>query len=211
MSTSFCLCTYNFRICWPCPLVFSWPFSYCQLWLWLRLSVDWVNSLHCVLVMAVNTGPGVYSYTATQLRHYRDMYPVPLLLSSDQLIVCRNLGLVKKRTQRGTCGRKKQRRVEVIVTLRVDYETASTRMAPWCTFSDNNAHKKSKARFQASNLTQVKLGKKEHTTSSQSTCLKVMCVKAQSCRQKSMALCDAISDNELDVALFTETWLYSQG
>ena len=38
-----------------------------------------------------------------------------------------------------------------------------------------------------------------------------MCVNAQSCRQKSLALCDAISDNELDVALFIEACLYLQG
>ena len=37
-----------------------------------------------------------------------------------------------------------------------------------------------------------------------------MCVNALSQRQKSLALCDAVSDSELNVALFTETWLYSQ-
>ena len=38
-----------------------------------------------------------------------------------------------------------------------------------------------------------------------------MCITAQSCRQKPLAIHDAVSDNKFDVTFFTETWLYSQG
>ena len=98
------------------------------------------------------------------------------------------------------------------MTPRVNHQTASTRIAPSCTISDDNAQKKSKVRNQASNLIQVTLEKKEtRLPSSPPACLKVMHVNAQSCGQKSSALCVAISDDELDVALVTEAWLYSQG
>ena len=51
----------------------------------------------------------------------------------------------------------RNRRIKVIVAPRVDYQTASTRMAPSYTISDDNGYKKSKVRYQASNLIQVKL------------------------------------------------------
>ena len=56
----------------------------------------------------------------------------------------------------------------------------------------------------------MKINKNECKTS-RPTDLKVMCINAQSCRQKTLAIHDAVSDNKFDVAFFTETWLYSQG
>jgi len=40
---------------------------------------------------------------------------------------------------------------------------------------------------------------------------KLMCINAQSCRQKTLAIHDAVSDNKFDVAFFTETGFYSRG
>ena len=54
----------------------------------------------------------------------------------------------------------------------------------------------------------MKINKTECKTYSP-TYLKVMCINAQSCRQKTLAIHDAVSDR-FDVAFFTETWLYSQ-
>ena len=135
---------------------------------------------------------------------------MPLRLSLDQLIVCRDLGLVKKRTRRGTCARKKQGQIQVIVTPRVEYNMVGTKTAP--ANSDtfhSTAHRNGKVRDQSSHLIPVKINKTEYKTSSP-TYLKVMCINAQSCRQKTLAIHDAVSDNKFDVA-FTETWLCSQG
>ena len=135
---------------------------------------------------------------------------MPLLLSLDQLIVCRDLGLEKKRTRRGTCGRKKQRQIQVMVTPRVEYNMVGTKTAP--ANSDtfhSTAHRNGKVRDQSSHLISVKINKTECKTYSP-TYLKVMCINAQSCRQKTLAIHDAVSDR-FDVAFFTETWLYSQG
>ena len=40
---------------------------------------------------------------------------------------------------------------------------------------------------------------------------KLMCITAQSFRQKTLAIHDAVSDNKFDVAFFTETGFYSRG
>ena len=131
---------------------------------------------------------------------------MPLLLSLDQLIVCRDLGLEKKRTRRGTCGRKKQRQIQVMVTPRVEYNMVGTKTAP--ANSDtfhSTAHRNGKVRDQSSRPIPVKINK-----TFSPTYLKVMCINAQSCRQKTLAIHDAVSDR-FDVAFFTETWLYSQG
>ena len=152
-----------------------------------------------------------FGYTPAQLRHYRDIYPMPLLLSLDQLSVCRGLGLVKKSTRRGTCGRKKQRQIQVIVTPRVEYNMVGTKTAP--TNSDtfhSTGYRNGKVSDQSSHLIPVKINKTECKTSS-STYLKVMCINAQSCRQKTLAIHDAVSDSRFDVAFFTKTCLYSQG
>ena len=99
----------------------------------------------------------------------------------------------------------------VMVTTRVDYNTVSTKTTP---SNSNNfhstAHRCGKVRNQSSDLIQVKINKNECKTSSP-TYLIVMCMTAQSCRQKTLAIRDAASDNKFDVAFFTEIWLYSQG
>ena len=99
----------------------------------LTVTVSGVGELppvNCVSVMPVSLGSKEHRYTPAQLRHYTDIYPLPLLLSLDHLSVCRDLGLVKKRTRRGTCGRKKQRQIQVIVTPRVEYNMVGTKTAP---------------------------------------------------------------------------------
>ena len=66
----------------------------------LTVTVSGVGELtpvNCVSVMPVSSGSRVHRYTPEQLRHYRDIYPVPLLLSLDQLSGCRDLGLVRKK------------------------------------------------------------------------------------------------------------------
>ena len=165
------------------------------------VSVSGVGELppvNCVSVTPVSSGSRVHECTPAQLRHYTDIYLLPLLLSLDQLSVCRDLGLVKKRTRRGTCGRKKQRQIQVIVTPRVEYNMVGTKTAP------------TKVRDESSHRIPVKINKTECKTSCP-TYLKVMCISAQSCRQKTLAIRDAVSDNRFDVAFFTETGLYSQG
>ena len=136
---------------------------------------------------------------------------MPLLPSLDHTIVCRDLGLVKKRTRRRTSGRKKQRQIQVIVTPRVEYNMVGTKTAPpnSDTFH-STAHRNGKVRDQSSHPIPVKINKTECKTSSP-TYLKVMCINAQSCRQKTLAIHAAVSDNRFDVAFFTEAWLYSQG
>ena len=125
--------------------------------------------------------------------------------------MCRDLGLVKKRTRSGTCGRKKQRQIQVIVTPRVEYNMVGTKTAP--TNSDtfhSTAYRNGKVSDQFSHLIPLKINKTECKTFSP-TYLKAMCINAQSCRQKTLAINNAVSDNKFDVTFFTETGLYSQG
>ena len=130
----------------------------------LTVTVSGVGELtpvNCVSIMPVSSGSRVHRYIPAQLRHYIT-YPMPLLLSLDQLSVCRDLGLVKKRTKRGTCGRKKQRQIQVIVTPRVEYNVAGTKTAP----PDSNifhstAHRNGKVRDQSSDLIPVKTNENE--------------------------------------------------
>ena len=74
--------------------------------------------------------------------------------------MCRDLGLVKKRTRSGTCGRKKQRQIQVIVTPRVEYDMVGTKTAP--ANSDifhSTRHRNGKVRDQSSHLISVKINK----------------------------------------------------
>ena len=69
----------------------------------LTVTVSGVGELppvNCVSVMPVSLGSREHRYTPAQLRHYTDIYPLPLLLSLDQLSVCRDLGLVKKKDKK---------------------------------------------------------------------------------------------------------------
>ena len=180
----------------------------------LTVTVSGVGELtlvNCVSVMPVSSRSRVHRYTPAQLRHYMDIYPMPLLLSLDQLSVCPDLGLVKERTRRGTCGRKKQRQIQVIVavTPRVEYNMVGTKTAP--ANSDifhSTARRNGKVRDQSSDLISVKINKTKCKTSCP-TDLKVVCINAQPCRQKVLALYDAVSD-KFDITFFmvmTPTWL----
>ena len=67
------------------------------------VSVSGVGELtpvNCVSVMPVSSGSRVHRCTPEQLRHYRDIYPMPPLLSLDQLSGCRDLGLVRKKKKK---------------------------------------------------------------------------------------------------------------
>ena len=137
----------------------------------LTVTVSGVGELtpvNCVSVMPVSSGSRVHRYTPAQLRHYRGIYPLPLLLSLDQLSVCRDLGLVKKRTRRGTCGRKKQRQLQVIVTPRVEYNMVGTKTAPKNSdifHSTAHNYRNGKVSDQSSHLIPVKINKTKCKTS----------------------------------------------
>ena len=69
----------------------------------LTVTVSGVGELtpvNCVSVIPVSSGSRVHRYSPAQVRHYRDIYTVPLLLSLDQLSGCRDLGLVEKRKRK---------------------------------------------------------------------------------------------------------------
>ena len=61
-------------------------------------------------------------------------------------------------TRRGTCGRKKKRQIQVIVTPRVEYDMVGTKTAP--ANSDifhSTRHRNGKVRDQSSHLISVKI------------------------------------------------------
>ena len=71
--------------------------------------------------------------------------------------MCRDLGLEKKRTRRGTCGRKKQRQIQVMVTPRVEYNMVGTKTAlPNSKIFHSTAHRNGKVRDQSSDIIPVK-------------------------------------------------------
>ena len=86
----------------------------------------------------------------------------------------------------------------MIVTPRVEYNMIGTKTAP--TNSDTfhstaHSYRNGKVRDQSSHLIPVKINKTECKTSC-TTCLKVMCINAQSCRQKTLEIHDAVFDTK---------------
>ena len=53
--------------------------------------------------------------------------------------------------------------------------------------------------------------KPENDIDLSNTQLKWMCFNVQSCRQIATDICELVVDNDLDIVMLTETWLYEKG
>ena len=112
----------------------------------------------------------------------------------------KELRVLRKKTHRGTRGgRRRQRRISV----RVSIDRPTSRR--------NRASTASECAVRT-NLTNVTvLSERERTFKYFKTGLKVLYFNAQSCRNKTVELCDFIQENDADMVFISETWFKETG